>query len=909
MEHENNTGSDVPISPRDGAIDFSKYSTDQLQDLRHSIDGRTQPQNLRNLLAELAAREAAGPDTVKFRDSREFAVRFTARDHVIGWMQGWLSRSPLFGQGVMRFEGADLVLVGWRRNWMGVALESELRIHVAEIHDVDSDGAWISFSAPLQGGRQRLIRCLVDDEEARSAILDKLSIGRLSPLSARAAQWRDFDRELRLVTPHAFVTGTLVSFNILVFAATVLAGSGSWEANPELLVRWGANSTALTTDGQAWRLVSSLFLHGGFVHLMMNMWALWGIGRLTERIYGNFRFAAIYALSGIAAGLSSIAWHSIVSSVGASGAIFGVMGACLAFFLRSRAHVSASIVRKQGLATTAFVLFNLVSGFVTDGIDNAAHVGGLLMGFGLGYLLVRPLSPDASAKQGLLGATLAVAFALLTIGVGVWQMHVIATNQPVATRYWAKHRWFVEAQSTALQRQAQLQMALSSGTISLSQFAGRFEPEVFAFWRDAHERLSRESKLGDQDFDDFGAEVTEFSRRRYEWALALLEGAKNNDSRRLRDVAYYLQSADQSAARLNRIELRAATDPSHALSESRVFRRLRDLPARFQWKCVGDSALPVSGSSSDGKAALSAAGCGAQRAFHNEEFGSLETILHSQAGKLVTFDDGGSELQGAFKGLSDLLGRTSAPAPVLSRIARWRRDFPTSDAPDLVESLFFREWAWQARGGGYAEGVSPQAWAIYRQRVEMAKASLDEAADKPQMSPAWYQLAISLGVDESKSRDQLRKLFDLSVDQFPDYYGPYPQMLRALLPKWGGSYEQIDDFIEQAQQRAPRERQPEMYARLYTTVAVIEGDEVDLFLETLAKWQRLKNGYEDMLKRYPQSAWLRNIYAGMACRANDVEVYRSVRMRLGKQLLPEAWQGKYSIQLCDERMTSQAKET
>jgi hypothetical protein len=311
----------------------------------------------------------------------------------------------------------------------------------------------------------------------------------------------------------------------------------------------------------------------------------------------------------------------------------------------------------------------------------------------------------------------------------------------------------------------------------------------------------------------------------------------------------------------------------------------------------------------DGFAARHVAGCDAQRAFENEDFASLEITLHPKTGELVTFDDGSSKLEGAITGLGELFDRVSTPAPELSLVAKWRREFPLSDAPDLLENLLFRSWAWQARGSGYAKDVSPQAWSLYAQRIEMAAAALNDAADKPQTSPAWYQLAISLGVDQSKSRDQLRKLVDLSVEKYPDYYGPHRQMLRALLPKWGGSYKAIDDYIEHVQEKVPNERRREVYARLYTTLSGLEGDEVDLFGESIAKWPKMKAGYEDMLKRYPNSEWLRNMYAGMACRAKDTQTYRSMMSHLGARALPEAWRGKYSMQMCNERMGLGAKTT
>ena len=254
---------------------------------------------------------------------------------------------------------------------MGVALETELRASMTEVGDVQTDESSVSFDARFHNGRRRRIRCFVEDATAKQTIFDKLPATRVSPLSASAAEWHEFNCELNRITPHAWVTAILILLNVAAFAALLFSGSGFWNANLELLTHWGANSTPLTTDGHSWRLVSALFLHAGFLHLLFNMWTLWGIGRLTERLYGNALFAAIYMCAGVVASLSSIAWHPFVVSVGASGAIFGVLGACLAFFLRSRTHIPRRIVWRHGLATSVFILFNLVSGFVTQGIDNA----------------------------------------------------------------------------------------------------------------------------------------------------------------------------------------------------------------------------------------------------------------------------------------------------------------------------------------------------------------------------------------------------------------------------------------------------------------------------------------------------------------------------------------------------------
>jgi membrane associated rhomboid family serine protease len=709
------------------------------------------------------------------------------------------------------------------------------------------------------------------------------------------------------MTPHAWVTAILILLNVTVFAALLFSGSGFWNANLELLSHWGANSTALTTDGQSWRLVSAIFLHAGFLHLLFNMWTLWGVGRMTERLYGNVPFAAIYICAGVIASLSSIAWHPSVVSVGASGAIFGVLGACLAFFLRSRTHIPRRIVWRHGLATSVFILFNLVSGLVTDGIDNAAHVGGLLTGFILGALLARPLEDERSALQPL-RAAMATGFALLAIGGGFWQMHLMATNRPVPNQYWATHLWFLEGQAEALRKQTELQAAATSGSISASQFEARFEPEVFVFWRDAYERLKATPEPQNVAHKEFASDVTEFARNRYEWASAMLIAARTNSAVDFQVAADYLNSADRAAARLLRHELRAVSDPSHAFSQSRFIRLQRNLLVRFTWKCVSDGVEPR-GKTTDGLAARRAAGCDAQLAFETEDFAALQAMLHPEDGKLVTFEDGSTRTEGAIAGLGALLERVSAPVPTLSLLAKWRREFPLSGGPDLIEALLFRSWAWQARGGTYAKEVSPQAWAAYRSRIEMADAALTDAADKQQRSPTYYPLAIALGVDQSKDREALRGYVDFSLEDFPEYYPPHPAMLRALLPRWGGSYAEIDDYVEYVQDKVPAGRRREVYARLYTTLAGLEGDEVDLFVETIAKWPKMKEGYEDILIRYPDSDWLRNMYAGMACRAKDGETYSAIMSELSDRVLPEAWQGKYSVKMCNEHVNSATKST
>ncbi len=194
------------------------------------------------------------------------------------------------------------------------------------------------------------------------------------------------------------VTKALIAANVLVFGAAGIGGAGFLVPNPQVLQAWGTNFGPLTTDGQWWRLVSSIFLHFGFLHLALNMWALYVGGRLVERLFGSPSFALLYFTSGIGGSLCSLLWNPAVNSAGASGAIFGVYGAMLAFFLRKNSSVPPSVVRQQRASGITFIAFNLMNGFSHAGIDNAAHVGGLAVGLAMGFVLARPLGTEARAK-------------------------------------------------------------------------------------------------------------------------------------------------------------------------------------------------------------------------------------------------------------------------------------------------------------------------------------------------------------------------------------------------------------------------------------------------------------------------------------------------------------------------------
>jgi len=209
----------------------------------------------------------------------------------------------------------------------------------------------------------------------------------------------------------------VLAANFTVFAAMLLAGAGWWHAAQGVPLAWGANFGPATQDGQWWRLGTAMFVHFGVVHLALNMWALWDVGRLMEGLLGRWRFAALYLGSGVLGnGVSLVVQGNQAVSGGASGAVFSLYGALLVFLWRERRQVDRAEFRWLFGGALLFTALMLGLGFVLPGIDNAAHAGGLLAGALLGGLLARPWtaqSPSVRTWQWASAAGLVLLVALL----------------------------------------------------------------------------------------------------------------------------------------------------------------------------------------------------------------------------------------------------------------------------------------------------------------------------------------------------------------------------------------------------------------------------------------------------------------------------------------------------------------
>ena len=198
----------------------------------------------------------------------------------------------------------------------------------------------------------------------------------------------ELQANLKGITPALIVTPCLVGLNVLVFCLMAASGVSIMEPDPGELIKWGASFGALTLGPQPWRAVTSMFVHIGIVHLFFNMWCLWSLGRLAERLMGNWNFLLLYFLTGVSGSLVSLWLHPQLVCAGASGAIFGVAGGMVALLGLKKAPLPGLAVKQTFKSLLFFIGYNLLYG-MRGGIDNAAHLGGLVGGAALGVFLPR----------------------------------------------------------------------------------------------------------------------------------------------------------------------------------------------------------------------------------------------------------------------------------------------------------------------------------------------------------------------------------------------------------------------------------------------------------------------------------------------------------------------------------------
>jgi rhomboid protease GluP len=225
------------------------------------------------------------------------------------------------------------------------------------------------------------------------------------------------------VAPGTYV---LLGINIAVYVLMVLGGVSPIRPTSESLMGWGANNAGnVLVYGEWWRLVTSMFVHGGLLHLGLNMWCLWNLGMLAEPLMGTFGVCAVYLLTGAAGNMLSTFFNwkdyaqymTFPAGVGASGAIFGIAGALIVLLKSQRLPVPPEELKKIRRSVIYFAAINLFIGFSLNfgssrtgvAIDNWAHLGGCASGL----LFAVPMVPRIGSPRKTFDMRLRIAIGMV----------------------------------------------------------------------------------------------------------------------------------------------------------------------------------------------------------------------------------------------------------------------------------------------------------------------------------------------------------------------------------------------------------------------------------------------------------------------------------------------------------------
>jgi len=233
--------------------------------------------------------------------------------------------------------------------------------------------------------------------------LPSFSVGEVSPLCRDCRASADLAAPPSREAPSLqnrqpfLLTQIIVGANVLVFIAMVLSGVSPMAPTIQQLVTWGANFAPLSLGAQPWRILASNYVHIGLIHIFFNMWCLWNLGRLAERVVDRGTYLLVYTASGIGGSVVSLWWHPRGIGAGASGAIFGLAGALIAVLYLGKLPIAKAALKPTLKSLISFAAYNLFFGLV-PGIDNSAHLGGLATGFGLGAVLAKSFSAPPESR-------------------------------------------------------------------------------------------------------------------------------------------------------------------------------------------------------------------------------------------------------------------------------------------------------------------------------------------------------------------------------------------------------------------------------------------------------------------------------------------------------------------------------
>ncbi|MCE9525216.1 MAG: rhomboid family intramembrane serine protease [Planctomycetales bacterium] len=342
---------------------------------------------------------------------------------------------------------------------------------------------------------------------------------------------------------YVYVTPVLIGINAVVFVLMVVFGVSPTSPTTADLLRWGADYGPMTLlDGEWWRLLTSMFIHIGIIHIGMNMWVLYAAGPLVERMVGNVGFLLMYIVAGLCGGLASLCWNPVIVSAGASGAIFGIYGCLFGLVARGHGSIPTQVLVQLRSSAGGFLVYNLIFGMMIPNLDMAAHLGGLAGGFLCGLVLSQHFTPAAWSGRLWRNLMLTIFGACLItggmFGVASWQSGPVKVQRELDQ--------FAEVEKDAFESFNSASKKAQRNEISDSEFADQVERDVLPKWRNAKERLTALKPVPPK-YQRRVDKLLEYMRLRQEAWEFFAQGRREGNPQKIQDGFKKQRLADEAA--------------------------------------------------------------------------------------------------------------------------------------------------------------------------------------------------------------------------------------------------------------------------------------------------------------------------------------------------------------------------
>lgn len=288
--------------------------------------------------------------------------------------------------------------------------------------------------------------------------------------------------------------------------------------------------------------------------------------------------------------------------------------------------------------------------------------------------------------------------------------------------------------------------------------------------------------------------------------------------------------------------------------------------------------------------------------FYSKDYDTLDRLVEDWNNPQVRDINGKWRLD-LIKVIDKLHGIANQWDNHLAMIHEARKRLPRSAAFALIEAGYWIQYAWNARGSGYANSVTDTGRQLFRERLVKAEQVLRESKSYASDNPVWYERYLTVAMAMGWSKEDIVALFAEAIKRHPDSYQIYFNAANALSPKWGGSKELLDMVARAADRVEPAPENDVIYARVYWAISGVLSENKSLFDDSLVSWVRMKAGFRQLLKDYPDSDWNLNNFGRFACKAGDRSTYLEIRNRMGTgRIVQDVWKGNTSLEACDRTL-------